>query len=275
MAIEKAVNTNEDAVKRGKLLTLSLLIALSIFIQTILKVNEGDVIRTILTALVYLVVSAMGLIWAFNFQVRFKSIPFLIQSALFVASEYLFVQLFFVQKFSRIYEGLLLLILIGIVFVGTYVSFLMSNVFNVNLYKNIPLVNVGRTTSYIISSFTLFFFLFSLLALQLPIYFLLPLVIVVSVFLSYIHLKNLGYEGILLTRKTLLVSLLVLFMFLGSFLSGVTHEVSVLGPVVGYFVGIGVANMKSTKANKNLELLMYISILIAITFIILRLNIFA
>lgn len=275
MAIEKVVNTNEDAVKRGKLLTLSLLIALSIFIQTILKVNEGDVVRTILTALVYFGVSAVGLIWAFNFQVRFKSIPFLVQSALFVASEYLFVQLFFVQKFSRIYEGLLLLILIGIVFVGTYVSFLMSNVFNVNLYKNIPLVNVGRTTSYIISSFTLFFFLFSLLALQLPIYFLLPLVIVVSVFLSYIHLKNLGYEGILLTRKTLLVSLLVLFMFLGSFLSGVTHEVSVLGPVVGYFVGIGVANMKSTKANKNLELLMYISILIAITFIILRLNIFA
>ncbi|PKN03003.1 hypothetical protein CVU76_03180 [Candidatus Dojkabacteria bacterium HGW-Dojkabacteria-1] len=275
MAIEKVVNTNEDAVKRGKLLTLSLLIALSIFIQTILKVNEGDVVRTILTALVYFGVSAVGLIWAFNFQVRFKSIPFLVQSALFVASEYLFVQLFFVQKFSRIYEGLLLLILIGIVFVGTYVSFLMSNVFNVNLYKNIPLVNVGRTTSYIISSFTLFFFLFSLLALQLPIYFLLPLVIVVSVFLSYIHLKNLGYEGILLTRKTLLVSFLVLFMFLGSFLSGVTHEVSVLGPVVGYFVGIGVANMKSTKANKNLELLMYISILIAITFIILRLNIFA
>lgn len=275
MAIEKIVNTNEDAVKRGKLLTLSLLIALSIFIQTILKVNDGDVIRTILTALVYFGISVIGLIWAFNFQVRFKSIPFLVQSALFVASEYLFVQLFFVQKFSRIYEGLLLLILIGIVFIGTYVSFLMSNVFNVNLYKSIPLVNVGRTTSYIISSFTLFFFLFSLLALQLAIYFLIPLVIVVSVFLSYIHLKNLGYENILLTRKTLLVSLLVLFMFLGSFLSGITHEVSVLGPVVGYFVGIGVANMKSTKANKNLELLMYISILIAITLVILRINIFA
>lgn len=275
MAIEKVVNTNEDAVKRGKLLTLSLLIALSIFIQTILKVNEGDVVRTILTALVYFGLSAIGLIWAFNFQVRFKSIPFLIQSALFVASEYLFVQLFFVQKFSRIYEGLLLLILVGIVFVGTYISFLMSNVFNVNLYKSIPLVNVGRTTSYIISSFTLFFLFFALLALQLPVYFLLPMVVLVSIFLSYIHLKNLGYEGILLSRKTLLVSLLVIFMFLGSFLSGVTHEVSVLGPVVGYFVGIGIANMKSTNANKNIELLMYISILIAITFIIFRLNIFA
>jgi len=274
MAIERVVNTNEDAVKRGKLLTLSFLIALSIFIQTIIKVNEGDVVRTILTALVYFGFSIIGLIWAFNFQVRFKSIPFLIQSALFVASEYLFIQLFFVQKFSRIYEGLLLLILVGIVFVGTYVSFLMSNVFNVNLYKSIPLVNVGRTTSYIISSFTLFFLFFALLALQLPVYFLLPMVFLVSIFLSYIHLKNLGYEGILLSRKTLLVSLIVIFMFLGSFLSGITHEVSVLGPVVGYFVGIGIANMKSTNVNKNIELLMYISILIAITCIIFRLNIF-
>ena len=274
MEIEKAVNTNEDAVKRGKLLTLSLLIALSIFIQTIFRVNEGDIIRTILTALVYLVVSAIGLIWAFNFQVRFKSIPYLVQSALFVASEYLFVQLFFVQRFSRIYEGLLLLILIGIVFVGTYVSFLMSNVFNVNLYRSIPLVNVGRTTSYIISTFTLFFLLFALLALQLQVYFILPMVILVSIFLSYIHLKNLGYEGLLHKRKTLLVSIIVIFMFLGSFFSGVTHEVSVLGPVVGYFAGIGIANMKNRSTNKSIELLMYISILIVITFIIFRLNIF-
>jgi hypothetical protein len=275
MAIEKVVSTNEDAVKRGKLIVLSLLIALSVFIQTILKVNDGDIVRTILTALIYFVISVLGLIWAFNFQVKFKSLLFLIQPALFVVSEYLFVQLFFIQRFSRIYEGLLLLILIAIVFVGTYVSFLMSNVFNVNLYKDIPLANVARTTSYIITTFTLFFILFGLLALQLPVYILLPFVLVFSAFLAYIHLKNLGFVGTLLTRKTLLVSLIVVFMFLSSFLAGVVHEVSVLSPTVGYFASIGIANLKSTDTSKGWQLFLYIFILIGITLLNFALNIFA
>lgn len=274
MAVEKFINTNEDAVKRGKLLSLSLLIALSIFIQTILKVNQGDPVRTALTFLVYLVVCVIGLVWAFNFRVKIKSLPFLFHSALFVASEYLFVQLFFIQKFSRIYEGLLLLALVGFVFVGTYVSFLMTNVFNVNLYKSIPLVNVARTTSYIISSLTVFFLLFGILALQLPLYVLLPLLILISLFLSYIHLRNLGYEGLLLNRKSLLVSAIVVFMFLSTLFSGVLHEVSVLAPVVGYFVGIGVANIKGENRSKNIELLLYILILIAVVLINFRLNIF-
>lgn len=272
---EKVINTNEDAVKRGKLISISLLIALSLFVQTILKVNDGDILRTILTAAVYFGISVIGLIWAFNFQVKFRSIPFLVQSALFVVSEYLFVQLFFIQKFSRLYEGLLLLLIIGIVFVGTYVSFLMSNVFNVSLYKDIPLVNVARTTSYIVTTFTLFFITFGILALQLPVYILLPLVFLLVFYLVYIHLRNLGFSGLLLNRKSILVSLLVIFMFLSSFLSGVVHEVSVLSPAVGYFVGIGIANMKSTDTGKNWQLILYIFILIGITALNFVLNIFS
>jgi len=274
MAVEKLVNTNEDAVKRGKLLSLSLLIALSIFIQTILKVNQGDPIRTALTFFVYLVVVVIGLIWAFNFRVKIRSLPFLLHSALFVASEYLFIQLFFIQKFSRIYEGLILLALVGFVFVGTYVSFLMTNVFNVNLYKKIPLVNVARTTSYIISTLTVFFLFFGILALQLPLYILLPILIAVAYFLSFIHLKNLGYEGMLLNRRSLLVSTIVIFMFISTLFSGVLHEVSVLAPVVGYFVGIGVANIKVENKGKAFELFLYILILIAVVLINFRLNIF-
>lgn len=275
MTGEKVINTNEDAVKRGKLITLSILIALSLFVLTLLKINNGDILRTLLTSLGYFVLSIIGLIWAFNFQVKFKSIPFLVQPALFVVSEYLFVQLFFIQKFSRIYEGLLLLLLIAIVFVGTYVSFLMSNVFNVSLYKDIPLLNVARTTSYIITTFTLFFTIFSLLALQLPVYILLPLVFLFIFYLVYIHLKNLGFGGLLLSRKSILVSLLVIFMFLSSFLSGVVHEVSVLSPAVGYFVGIGIANMKSTDTGKGWQLILYILILIAVTGLNFFLNIFS
>ncbi|HRX43757.1 MAG TPA: hypothetical protein P5059_00695 [Candidatus Dojkabacteria bacterium] len=189
------VNKTEDSVKRGKLIVLSLLFGLSIFVQTLIKQQDMGISRILLTALIYLFASFGGLIWAFDFQVKIKSLSFLLQSSLFVMSEYLFVQLFFVEKFSRIYEGILLLILVGLVSMGTYISFLMANVFNVNLYKSIPLANVGRTTSYIISTLTIFFLTFSLLSLQPVIYILLPIQLLISIFFSYIHLKILGFEG--------------------------------------------------------------------------------
>ncbi len=275
MTNEREINKREDSVKRGKLIALSFLIALSVFVQTIMKIEDQSLLRTVITSSVYLVMTFLGLIWAFNFQVKIRSLPFLLHSALFVMSEYLFIQLFFAQKFNRIYEGVLLLILVALIFVGTYVSFLMSNVFNVNLYKSIPLVHVGRTTSYIISTLSMFFTIFGLLSLQLPVYILLPLILLVAVFLSFIHLKNLGYEGLLLSRKTLLVSILVFFMFLGSFLAGIVHELSAIAPTVGYFAGIGIANIKSNKTGFNWEMLLYIFALIAVIFLNLFLNIFA
>lgn len=277
MAITSISSTisSEDSIKRGKLLSLSLLIALSLFVQTILQFKGDSNIQILLISAGYFFLSFFGLVWGFNFQVRLKSIPFLIQSSLFVLSEYLFVQLFFIAKFSRIYEGVLLFVLIGLIFFGTYVSFLMANVFNVNLYKKIPLAQVGRTTSYIISTFTLFFLSFGLLSDGLPIYILLPLFILLSVFLSYIHLRNLGFEGRVLFRKSLLVSLIVIFMFLGSFLSGVLHEVSVLPAVIGYFAGIGIANFRMTnKVSQTLELILYVLVIILVVFLNLYLNIF-
>jgi len=275
MAVDTVVIKNEDSVKRGKLISLALLIGLSVFVQTLIKGPDPTVSRILTTALIYLLFSFGGLVWAFDFQVKIKSLPFLFHSALFVMSEYLFIQLFFVEKFSRIYEGILLLILVGLVFIGTYISFLMSNVFNVNLYKSIPLANVGRTTSYIVSTLSVFFITFSLLSLQLPVYTLLPLQLLISSFFSYIHLRNLGYEGFLLTRKTVLVSLIVFFMFLGSFLTGILHEVSALSPTVGYFVAIGVANLKLNRPKINIEVILYILALIIVILLNFFLNIFS
>ncbi len=275
MGIDNEAKKTEDSVKRGKLIVLSLLIGLSIFVQTLIKQQDLGVTKILLTAVVYLFISFVGLIWAFDFQVKIKSLYFLFQSSLFVMSEYLFVQLFFVGKFSRIYEGILLLILIALISIGTYVSFLMANVFNVNLYKSIPLANVGRTTSYIISTLSLFFITFSLLSLQPIIYIILPLQLLISIFFSYIHLKVLGYEGFVLSRKVMLVSIIVFIMFISSFLTGVIHEVSALSPTVGYFVGIGMANMKSNKSGNRWDIILYILALIVVTILNFILNIFA
>lgn len=275
MEIDSVANKTEDAVKRGKLIALSLLIGLSIFVQTLIKQQDVGITRILIIALVYLFGSFIGLIWAFDFQVKIKSLSFLLQSSLFVMSEYFFVQLFFVEKFSRIYEGILLLILVALISIGTYISFLMANVFNVNLYKSIPLANVGRTTSYIISTLSVFFITFSLLSLQPKIYILLPIQLFISIFFCFIHLKVLDYEGFVLNRKVMLVSLVVFIMFISSFLTGVIHEVSALSPTVGYFVGIGVANMKSNKSGNQFEMVLYILSLIGVIILNLVLNIFS
>jgi hypothetical protein len=89
------------------------------------------------------------------------------------------------------------------------------------------------------------------------------------------HLRHLGFSNTVLTRKTVLVSLIVVFMFVSSFLSGVVHEISVLSPAVGYFAGIGIANIKSTDMNKSWQLHLYVSILIGITLFNFVLNIFS
>lgn len=275
MAIESNILKTEDTVKRGKLIALSLLIGLSMFVQTLIKNQDVSVQRIVITGLIYFVFSFLGLIWAFNFQVKIKSLPFLVHSSLFILAQYLFIQLFFVEKFSRIYEGLLLLVLVALVSIGSYISFLMSNVFNVNLYKNIPLADVGRTASFVISTLCIFFLTFSFLSLQLPVYILLPLQIIISVFFSNIHLRNLGYEGFVLVRKTVLVSTIVLIMYLASFLGGVLHEVSALSPTVGYFVGIGVANIKRSNSNYIFEMIMYVLALIAAIVLNFAFNIFS
>ena len=275
MAVETATSKTEDSVKRGKMITLSVLMGLTMFIQTLIKSQDMTVTRVLTTAAVYFIVSFLGLIWAFNFQVKIKSLPYLVYSALFVMSEYLFIQLFFVEKFSRIYQGLFLFILILLVSIGSYISFLMTNVFNVNLYKNIPLAEVGKTTSYIISTLSIYFLTFALLSLQLPIYFLLPIEFGILWFFAFIHLRNIGFEGFVLKRKAILVSLIVFFMFLATLFTGVLHEVSALSPAVGYFVAIGIANMRVDNTRFNFSLILYILALIAVIILNFILNIFS
>ena len=70
-------------------------------------------------------------------------------------------------------------------------------------------------------------------------------------------------------------SLIVFIMFISSFLTGIIHEVSALSPTVGYFVGIGMANIKSDKKENHWETLLYILALIGTIILNFVLNIFA
>ncbi len=235
-----SLNENVDTEKRGRIVLFSLLITLSMFFLRIFQDwNTSDSWITYIVAAGYLLLTFLGLIWVFGFQVRIKSIPCLMESSLFVASEFLFIEMFFFEDLDRIYEGVLLLGILGLIWISTYVSFLMANIFNVGLYKDIPLEQVARTASYILSIFMVYFLTFSYLANGMKSYILLP-----SILLSYfavvaMHVRNLELERREFFRKSILSSLIMFILFLGVFLLGNRHEYISIVPTFGFFMVVG------------------------------------
>jgi hypothetical protein len=266
--------TTTDEEKRGKLLILAGLIALAIFISKITQVQTQVVAwRVYMNAGIYFVVSFIGLLWAFDFNVKKKSIPFLLQSSLYVFSQAIFIEFFFFQKFSRIYEALILLLLMFLVFIGNYISFLMANVLNVDLFKKIPLAQVGRTSSYLISLLMMYFLTFSLLVTGLEIYILVPLIFIAYALVIYLHYLNIGIEEGELYKKSLLTLLITFILFLGIFLTGDSHELIAAVPVVGYYFSVGVVSQESVAYEKEKGIYFYIIILILLFLLVVFLNI--
>jgi hypothetical protein len=257
------VDTNIDEEKRGKLLVLAAFIALAIFVSKITQAQTQVVVwRVYFSAAIYFFITFIGLLWSFNFLVRKKSILFLLQPALYVFSQSLFIEFFFFQKFNRIYEAFILLFLMFLVFIGNYVSFLMANVLNVDLFKKIPLAQVGRTSSYLISLLTMYFFTFSFLVTGLEIYFLLPLILIVYSFITTIHYINIGIGEKELYRKTCLTVLITFILFLGMFLTGDSHEIISAIPVLGYYFSVGVVSQERVSYGKTKATYIYIGFLI-------------
>ena len=272
--MSNTVNVTADNEKRGKLLFLSALISVLLFVTKITQAQTQETILNIyLSSGIYFLISFVGLLWAFKFQVKRKSFLYILQASLFVFSEVLFIEFFFFQKFNRIYEAFILLFLLAIVFLGNYASFLMANVFNVNLYKKIPLVHVGRTTSYVLSLLVLYFLSFSFLGTGLPIYILLPLFLLVSFYVIFIHYMNIGLGEGELVRKSLFTVAIVFILFLGSFLLGTSHEIISIVPVVGLLVSVSVVSQDVMNNEVRFGSLLYSLIIIIIFVVNLLLNI--
>lgn len=266
--------TTTDEEKRGKLLILAGLIALAIFVFKVTQ-EQAQVVawRVYMNAGIYFVVSFLGLLWAFDFKVKKKSIPFLLQSSFYVFSQAIFIEFFFFQKFSRIYEALILLLLMFLVFIGNYVSFLMANVLNVDLFKKIPLAQVGRTSSYLISLLMMYFLTFSLLVTGLEIYILLPLVFFAYALIIYLHYLNIGMKEGELYKKSLLTLLITFILFLGIFLTGDSHELVAAIPVLGYYFSVGVVSQERVVYEKEKGIYFYITILVILFLLAVFLNI--
>jgi hypothetical protein len=257
------VDTNIDEEKRGRLIALAAFIALAIFVSKITQSQTQIIIwRVYLNAGIYFLITFVGLLWSFNFQVKKRSILYLLQSSFYVFSQSLFIEFFFFQKFNRIYEAFILLALMFLVFVGNYISFLMANVLNVDLFKKIPLAQVGRTSSYLISLLMMYFFTFSFLVTGLDIYFLVPIIFISYGFIIWSHYINIGIEEKELYRKGVLTLLISFILFLGMFLTGDSHEIVSAIPVLGYYFSVGVVSQERVSFGNNKGIYFYISVLV-------------
>ena len=102
------IGRNIDEEKRGKLLVLAAFISIAIFVTKITQAQAQIVVwRVYLNAAIYFLIAFVGLIWAFGFQIKKKSILFLLLPSFYVFSQALFIEFFFFQKFSRIYEAII------------------------------------------------------------------------------------------------------------------------------------------------------------------------
>ena len=263
-------NTAEDNVKRLKIILLSFGIAFSLFFTKIFA--RGDsLIDIYVVGGIYALIAIVGLVWAFNFQIKVKSVKYLFQGGIFVFSEVVFVLLFFFKQFDRIYEGILLLLLLIFLGVITYACFLMINVFNVSLFKELPLVNVAQTASYILTLLMIYFLTFGILASGFPLYVIFPIIFLLYIFLLYMEFNEIGVDKSHLWYIVIIISLSNIFLLLPFIFVGSSHEAIAMVPTIGGFVGGGIITLKE-KDNIKWQVLGYNLLILVVIFIAVYIN---
>jgi len=235
--------TGEDNVKRLKIILLSFGIAFSLFFTKVFARGEG-LINIYVVGGIYALVAIVGLVWAFNFRIKLQSVKYIFQGALFVFSEVVFVLLFFFKQFDRIYEGILLVVLLVFLGVLTYVCFLMINIFNVSLFKELPLVNVAQTASYILTLLIIYFLTFGVLASGFPLYVIFPVLFLIYIFLLYTQFNEIDVEKGHVWYLVSIIALLNNFLLIPFIFVGSSHEVIAIVPTIASFVGGGLLTIK-------------------------------
>ncbi|MCK9415100.1 MAG: hypothetical protein PHG60_00230 [Candidatus Dojkabacteria bacterium] len=262
--------TGEDNVKRVKIMLLSFGIAFSLFFTKIFA-RGGGLVNIYLIGSIYALVAIVGLVWAFNFRIKIQSIKYIFQGGLFVFSEVVFVLLFFFKQFDRIYEGLLLVVLLMFLGVLTYVCFLMINIFNVSLFKELPLLNVAQTASYILTLLMIYFLTFGVLASGFPLYVIFPILFLIYIFLLHTEFNEIDIEKGHVWYLVIIVALLNVFLLLPFVFVGSSHEVIAVVPTIASFVGGGLLTIKE-RDNAKWQVFVYNFLILVIVFIAVYLS---
>ncbi len=255
-----------DNIKKGRILTLALAISISILIFKVTQTTDlVNPISVILRSFIYFVVTYLGLIWAFRLQVTIHTLLYILpQSSLFILAEVIFLELFFFRRVGRVYEVLILLVMLILLFVGTYVVFLMSNVFNVSTIKELPLIQAARTVSFLTTLIGIFFITVGLLDGNINMLFMMAMLIVVYFGLIFLHLKHMEINKDRIGEYTVLTLLFMVMSVVSLAFVSQRHEVIALAPTVGAYIALELITKKQRNLLSYFNMVQYIFLITAV-----------
>ncbi|KKR06297.1 MAG: hypothetical protein UT34_C0001G0337 [candidate division WS6 bacterium GW2011_GWF2_39_15] len=264
------IQGNIDNVKKGRILTLALVISLSILF---FKITQQSVIvnpvTIILRGVGYFIFSYIGLIWALRFQVTLHTLLYIVpQTSLFIFAEMIFLELFFFRRVGRVYEVLILIGILAILFGGIYMSFLMANIFNVStIKKEIPLVQAARTVSFIGTLICTFFITVGIMDANFNIFITMAILLLTYTGLIFFHLRHMDISWERIGGYTALTLLFLSTSVIALAIVSQRHEVIALGPTVGGFISLEYITKKQRNMVRNFDLIQYVFLLV-LTFIL-------
>ena len=259
-----------DPGKRQRIFVVAALVVLFVFGLKVWGQPEWSVGQVVLVAAVAAFMSAVGLAWAFRFDVsRLGYLTVLPQSSMFVFGYVLFVEMFFFQRFQRIYEAVIFgaLLLIFLVVLG--IVFLTANVLNVSTIKKIPLLQVAQTSSYAITLFNVFFIGFFIISLGLMPWFTLPLLLVLYWSATFLHLSHFSIDLKIVSWYSAGIALSSMCIAVALLLWPVDNLFRVLLPTLVVYIGIGIIMHDIRKALRPLINWEYFIIVVLVVIMLL------
>ncbi len=251
--------------RRNGLLALSILYSFFVFISKSFNLFEVGVNSDFFT---YLIISSILVyFWLFvmyEFSIKKTVVIYIIpQVILLLAGELIFAHTFFVRSFVRNYEILSFLALV-LLFMGlNYSVLLMSNIFYVSIYKNIPLKQVAKTASYIVSLISIYFWTFNVLSFEkVGVVGTILILSAIYGFNIYVHLRHLGFTSYKLRRYTLLTLIMLINLLNTILFVGLRPELIALVPLSGFFVTVGYIMHRNDNAIRWYTILEYLLIIV-------------
>jgi len=229
------------------MLFLSFAIIIAAFLTKILG-SEYSTWQIVLFSAIGFIVSYIGMIWVLGWEVSKKALLLYIpQAALFVGAEILFWFMYFSIGFDRFSEDLLLFSVLVVFFFCNYGVFLMANVFTISSFRQIPLEQVAKTTSYVLSIFLVYLTTFSVYAFEFPLYITVGLLAFFYILIISLHSIHLGlpdqfFKKFIVVGWWAMLVVTVAFSFVAS-----KHELLALIPALVMYIAVDLVILPNTR----------------------------
>jgi hypothetical protein len=255
-----------DSAKRGRIILVSVIVTfLAFLIKISQSSNEIGLFQIFLNAGVVGVVTYFGLLWALRFQITLRALVYVIsQPALITFVLTLFLQMFVFRRVGRVYEFLILILISILMFFATYASLLMANIFNVSSVKEIPLVQVGKTTSFILSIMSIFFSSYVILESQSNGYVTIILLSVMYFLIVLTHIRHLN-----IPRNSIWKSFSTIFVLLliSAFVQVIAGGNSLVSATVPTVIAYSLFSIMTLENVTNLQKFEYFAITLVAFFL--------